>query len=66
MLTYYSSDYEIGSTFQVMEQMEDHGDGGVHGDDQVFGLRKEEREKQNGLKAKVKFDRAICFGDRDT
>ena len=21
MLTYYSSDYEIGSTFQVMEQM---------------------------------------------
>ena len=22
MLTYYSSDYEIGSTFQVMEQME--------------------------------------------
>ena len=22
MLTYYSSDYEIGSTFKVMEQME--------------------------------------------
>ena len=22
MLTYYSSDYEIGSTFQLMEQME--------------------------------------------
>ena len=32
---------------------EDHDDGGdSHGDDQVLGFGKEEREKQNGLKPK--------------
>ena len=37
-----------------MEQVnEDHDGGDGHGDDQVLGLGKEEREKQNGLKAKV-------------
>ena len=34
------------STFQVVEQKdEDHDGGDGHGDDQVFGLGKEEREK---------------------
>jgi len=38
----------------VVEQMdEDHDGGDGHGDDQVLGLGKEEREKQNGLKTKV-------------
>jgi hypothetical protein len=32
----------------------------------VLGLGKEEREKQNGLKAKVKLDGPFCFGDQDT
>ena len=38
---------------------EDHGD-------QVLGLGKEEREKQNGLKAMVKSIGPFCFGDQDT
>jgi hypothetical protein len=29
-------------------------------------LRKEEREKKNGLKAKVYLIGPFCFGDRDT
>jgi len=37
-----------------------------HGDDQVLGLGKEKREKQNGLKAKVKSIGLFCFGDQDT
>ena len=41
----------------------DHDDGGGHGDDQVLGLGKEEREKRNGLKAKVYLIRPFCFGD---
>ena len=45
---------------------EDHDGGDGHGDDQVLGLRKEEREKQNGLKAKVNLIGPFCFGDRDT
>jgi len=32
----------------------------------VLGLVKEEREKQNGLKAKVKSIGPFWFGDRDT
>jgi hypothetical protein len=32
----------------------------------VLGLGKEEREKQNGLKAKVKSIGSFCFGDQDT
>ena len=35
-------------------------------DDQAPGLGKEEREKQNGLKAKVKSIGPFCFGDQDT
>ena len=35
-------------------------------DDQAPGLGKEEREKQNGLKAKVISIGPFCFGDRDT
>jgi hypothetical protein len=30
-------------------------------DDQAPDFRKEEREKQNGLKAKVMFIRSFCF-----
>ena len=45
---------------------EDHKDGGNSHGDQVFGLGKEEREKQNGLKAKVITIRLFCFGDQDT
>ena len=60
----YQSDYEIGSTFQVMKQMK------ImmwwwHGNDQVLGLGKEEREK-NELKVKVKSIGPFCFGDQDT
>jgi hypothetical protein len=32
----------------------------------VFRLGKEEREKQNRLKAKVIYIGPFCFGDRDT
>jgi hypothetical protein len=32
----------------------------------VLGLGKEEREKQNGFKAKVISIGPFCFGDRDT
>ena len=35
-------------------------------DDQALGLGKEEREKQNGLKAKVISIGPFCFGDQDT
>jgi hypothetical protein len=45
---------------------EDHDGGDCHGDNQVLGLGKEEREKQNGLKAKVISIGPFCFGDRDT
>ena len=44
----------------------DEDDGGVHEDDQVLGLGKEEREKQNRLKAKVKIIGPFYFGDQDT
>ena len=44
----------------------DHDGGDGHGDDQVLGLGKEEREKQNGLKAKVISIGPFCFGDQDT
>jgi hypothetical protein len=47
VLTYYSSDHEIGSTFQVGgANGENHDGGDGHGNDQVLGLGKEEREKQ--------------------
>ena len=35
-------------------------------DDQALGLGKEEREKQNGLKANVISIGPFCFGDQDT
>ena len=41
------------------------GDGLVDGD-QVLQLGKEEREKQNGLKAKVYLIGPFCFADQDT
>ena len=43
-----------------------HEDGGDGHGDQVLGLGKKEREKQNRLKAKVKFIGPFCFGDQDT
>ena len=49
-----------------MDDDHDEDDGGVHGDDQVLRLGKEEREKQNELKAKVNLIGPFCFGDRDT
>ena len=45
---------------------EDHDGCDGHGDDQVLGLGKEEREKQNALKAKVNLIGPFCFGDQDT
>ena len=51
----------------MVEQIyEDHYSGDGHGDDQVLGLGKEEREKQNGLMAKVYLIEPFCFGDQDT
>ena len=61
MLTYYSSDYEIGTTFQVMEQME-----------KVMVMMEsmemikcsdleKKKEKKNGLKAKVISIGPFCF-----
>ena len=35
-------------------------------DDQALDFGKEEREKQNGLKAKVYVIGPFCFGDQDT
>ena len=44
--------------FQVVEQVkDDHDDGGGHGDDQVLGIGKEEREKQKA-QGKGIFDRS--------
>ena len=61
MLTYYSSDYEIGSTFQVMEQMEKIMVM-VESMEMIKcpGLEKK-KEKQNGLKAKVISIGPFCF-----
>jgi hypothetical protein len=47
-----------------MDKYHDGGDG--HGDDQVLVHGKDEREKQNGLKAKVISIGPFCFGDQDT
>ena len=44
-----------------MELDDGHGDGSDEVDIQVLQLEKEEREKQNGLKAKVFFNSAILF-----
>jgi hypothetical protein len=35
-------------------------------DDQALDFGKEEREKQNGLKAKMISIGSFCFGDQDT
>ena len=66
MLTYYSSDYEIGSTFKVMEQMEKIMVM-VESMEMIKcpGLEKK-KEKQNGLKAMVILIGPFCFGDQDT
>ena len=46
----------------MVEQFdEDHDDGGGHGDDQVLGIGKEEREKQKWAQGKGDIHRAILF-----
>ena len=50
-----------------MEKQGDHGGCmDVIQDDQGLGLGKEEREKQNGLKAKVSILGPFCFCTQDT
>ena len=46
VLTYCSSDHEIGSTIPSGGANEDHVDGGDGHGDQVLGLEKKERGKQ--------------------
>ena len=58
MLTYCSSDHEIGSTVLSGGANEDHVDGGDGHDDQVLSLEKK-KEKNKKLKAKVKLDRSF-------
>ena len=46
----------------MVEQFdEDHDDGGGHGDDQVLGIGKEEREKQKWAQGKGDIHRVILF-----
>jgi hypothetical protein len=57
VLTYCSSDYEIGSTISSGgANNEDHVDGGDGHGDQVLGSKKK-KEKNKKLNAKVKLDR---------
>ena len=49
-----------------MEQGDDHDVGDDHNEDQVLYFGKEERKKQNGLKAKVYLIRSFCFSNQDT
>jgi hypothetical protein len=53
-----SSDHEIGSTFQVVEQMDEDHDDGVTMVIKCSGLEKK-KEKNKKLKAKVKLDRSF-------
>jgi hypothetical protein len=48
------------------EQGDDHDDGDDHNEDQVLQVRKEEREKQNGLKANLYLIVPFCFATQDT
>ena len=58
VLTYCSSDHEVGSTIPSGGANEDHVDGGDGHGDQVLGLEKK-KEKNKKLKAKVKLDRSF-------
>ena len=58
VLTYCSSDHEIGSTIPSGGANEDLVDGSDGYGDQVLDLKRK-KEKQNGLKAKVKLDRSF-------
>jgi hypothetical protein len=53
-----SSDHEIGSTFQVVEQMDEDHDDGVTMVIKCSGLEKK-KAKNKKLKAKVKLDRSF-------
>ena len=57
MLTYCSSDHEIGSTIPSGGANEDHVDGGDGNGDQVLSLEKK-KDKNKKLKAKVKLNRS--------
>ena len=48
-----------------MEQGDDHDVGDDHNEDQVLYFGKEERKKQNGLKAKVYLIGPFCFATQD-
>ena len=58
VLTYCSSDHEIGSTIPSGGANEDRVDGCDGHGDQVLGLEKK-KEKNKKLKAKVKLDRSF-------
>ena len=60
------SDHEIGQHIPSGGASDDDHVGGDGHGDQVLGLGKEEREKQNELKAKVKSIGLFCFSDQDT
>jgi hypothetical protein len=49
-----------------MEQGDDHDVDDDHNEDQVLQFGKEEREKQNELKAKVHLIGPFCFATQDT
>ena len=68
VLTFALSGHELGQHIPSGgANNKDHDDGGdSRGGDQVLGLGKEEREKQNGLKAKVKSIGPFYFSDQDT
>ena len=59
MLTYYSSDYEIGSTFEVMKQIEKI----IVMVESMKMIKcldlEKKKEKNKKLKAKVKLDRSF-------
>ena len=50
----------------MVELDDGHGGGDGLSEDQVLQLEKEEREKENGLKAKVYLIESFCFATQDT
>ena len=60
VLTYFSSDHEIGSIIPSGRANEDLVDGGDGYGDQVLDLEKM-KEKNKKLKAKIKLDRSFLL-----
>jgi hypothetical protein len=50
----------------MVEQGDDHDDCDDHKEDQMLQVRKEEREKQNGLNANLYLIAPFCFATQDT